>query len=147
MAAAHGYELFEHTADVGVRAWGATPGDAFVEAAFGMAAVTLGEDPRSAVGLRADGARRRVAVAGAGWEAVLVRWLGEFIALFDAEGLLPRLIEMRVCEPWRCEAEVEPAALAPDAETAGVGVKAVTYHQLRVDVQPEHTQISVILDI
>lgn len=142
-----GYEVFEHTADVGVRAWGATPAEAFARAAAGMFAVILGRDPTAWATNAEPDETRAVEATGEGWDDLLVNWLAELLFLFEVDGAVPVMLDVRRCEPPVCSATAGMALLAEDAETSGVGVKAVTYHQLRVDISPLRTDIAVILDI
>ena len=141
-----GYEIFDHTADVGVRAWGADPAEAFARAARGMLSVILGEDPAvwRAAGSAGD---VTVAVAGAGWDDLLVNWLAELLFYVDVEAFVPRGFRFERCAPPRCVATLTGLRLHHPEQAAGVAVKAVTYHQLRVDVAPGRTEIEVILDI
>jgi SHS2 domain-containing protein len=141
-----GYRIFDHTADVGLEAWGATPAEAFAEAARGMFTIILGVDPR--VWRHAGSASPlAVEVSGAAWEELLVNWLAELLFLFEVDGVVPITISVTHCEPPACAAEVEGVSMSERDELRGVGVKAVTYHELRVAVDAERTGVRVIFDI
>lgn len=141
-----GYQLLEHTADVGVSAWGPDPAHAFAEAARGMFAVILGEDPAGWSGsgrtITLD-----VTVNGEDWPTLLVNWLAELLFRFEVEGVVPQRIAVSVCAPPRCEARIEGIAVDDPSQLGGVAVKAVTYHQLMVDIAPARTQVRVFFDI
>lgn len=141
-----GYNLFEHTADVGVVAWGEDPAAAFSMAARGMYAVILDTDPLDWQG---EGAPHeiRVEVEGAGWPDLLVNWLAEQVFYFDVDGFVPNRIDFALCEPTRLEARLRGIAMADPGDTNGTAIKAVTYHQLEVDVRPGRTELRVIFDI
>jgi SHS2 domain-containing protein len=85
---AAGYQLLEHTADVGLRAWGPTPPEAFPQAAWGLLPIMLGtateEHDRSGEVTNVD-----IAVAGADWPELLVNWLAELLFLSQAEDFVP----------------------------------------------------------
>jgi SHS2 domain-containing protein len=140
-----GYRLLDHTADVGVEAWGPTPADAFAEAARGVFAVVLDADPGALVG--GGPATFEVDIEAHGWPGLLVNWLSEFLFLLDTESFVPHTFRFRRCEPTICSATVDGVRISDPAQASGTAVKAVTYHQLRVDVGPHRTEAHVILDI
>ncbi len=141
-----GYRLLEHTADAGLTAWGADSARAFVEAVWGMFAVIVGEDPARWPGT-GRAAAIDVAVAGDDWPALLVNWLAEFLFRFEVEAFVPRRIAVGACAPPRCEAHVEGICLDDPDQLGGVAIKAVTYHQLAVNVAPARTELRIIFDI
>jgi SHS2 domain-containing protein len=141
-----GYQVLEHTADTGLSAWGPDPGVAFAEAVRGMFAVILGEDSAHWPGAGRATARD-IAVAGDDWPALLVNWLAEFLFRFEVEAFVPRDLTITACAPPHCEARVEGICLDDPGQIGGVAIKAVTYHQLTVDVSPARTELRVIFDI
>ena len=82
-----GFALLDHTADIGVRAWGPTPAAAFNAAAQGMYAIALGGDVAGATGPAIE---RTIAVSGDTWPDLLVNWLAELLYLLSVEGLVAR---------------------------------------------------------
>jgi SHS2 domain-containing protein len=141
-----GYRLLDHTADVGVEAWGATPAEAFVQAARGLFAVVLDCDPDDWQG-EGEAASLAVECEARSWPGLLVAWLSELLYRFDAEAFLPLGYALDECAPRRLMATLHGLTLADPAQATGTAVKAVTYHHLRVDVGNEEARIDVILDI
>ena len=141
-----GYRLLEHTADVGVSAWGPDPGRAFAEAARGMFAVILGEDPATWAG-SGRGVALEVVAHGDDWPALLVNWLAELLFHFEVENLVPQRIAVSTCAPPRCAARVEGVYADDPSQLGGVAIKAVTYHQLAVTVTSSRTDLRVFFDI
>ena len=139
-----GYVFLEHTADVGLSAWGPTPAAAFAAAARGMYAITLGRDPAEASGTKAT---CTVFVSGATWADLLVNWLAELLFHFSVEGLVGQEFDFSACAPPRCSAQVTGCILDDEDEVGGGEIKAVTYHRLAVEVQPDRTTLRVIFDI
>ena len=136
--APRGHELVEHTADVGLRAWGPSLEDVFSEAAIGLIAV-MG---------RAEGAsvRERVDVEAPDLDALFVDWLSEVLFLFEARQVVPTHVRVLI--------DRDACALSATIDGVGAGtsssfvqegpaVKAVTYHGLRVS---EHEAL-VYLDV
>ena len=138
------YAIVEHTADVGVRAWGPTPAAAFAAAAQGMYAITLGRDPADVTGPRVE---RTVTVSGDTWPDLLVNWLAELLFRFSVEGLVVQEYDIGTCAPPRCAATVYGILLEDEDAAEGVEIKAVTYHELDVTVSPARTTIQVLFDI
>lgn len=141
-----GYEILEHTADIGVTAWGPTPADAFAAAARGMFAIMLGYDPQE---WRGNGrpATIEVEVTGEDWPALLVNWLSELLFHFEVDWFVPLSYEFHECAPPRCQARVTGRNLERLDDVSGVGIKAVTYHQIAVQVGETRTDVRVIFDI
>ena len=143
-ASASGYALLEHTADVGVTAWGPEPGAAFAAAARGMYAIMLGGEPSDRPGPKTE---RTVTVTGDSWHDLLVNWLAEFLFLISVEDVVAQEYEFASCAPPHCSAKVT-GILLEDSEMSGIcEIKAVTYHQLKVEIKPNHTHVQVVFDI
>jgi len=122
-----GFELLEHTADVGIHAWAAAPPEAFEQAARGLAEI---------MGVRVPGPGRRcpLTVRADDRAGLLVAFLNELIWLHETQSKGFAAIDVIAVSPCDLVAEIE---LAPLPETPeGVGVKAATYHQLRVEPRP-----------
>jgi SHS2 domain-containing protein len=135
------FEVLEHTADVGFRAWGRDPGRLFVAAARAMFSIAaeLGEvRPRET---------REIAVEGEDNESLLVNWLSELISLFDAGLFAPCSYEVLEISETRfvCRCQGEPRD--PAHHPWKLIVKAVTYHQLQVVQRNGRWEATVFLDI
>jgi SHS2 domain-containing protein len=141
-----GFELLEHTADVGIRARGATLEEAFEQATLGLAEVqgALAPGPEEAgPGERVAGpeepareSREAVAVqvSAADPGGLLVDWLNEVLWLTETRraGVAGVRVE-RVGDGTASGSVVlSSGGPAPD----GTFVKAVTYHRLRVEPNP-----------
>lgn len=135
------YEIFEHTADVGIRARAADLAGLLAEAAkalFSVIVVNLDEvRPVQEVAFRVEGRER---------EELLHDWLDELLFTFATRHLL--LCEFRVelsGEGLSATARGEPVDTARhdlDSE-----VKAITYHGLKVEQHPDGWLAEVILDL
>jgi SHS2 domain-containing protein len=141
-----GFELLEHTADVGIRARGATLEEVFEQATLGLAEVqgALAPGPEEAgPGERVAGpeepaqeSREAVAVqvSAADPGGLLVDWLNEVLWLTETRraGVAGVRVE-RVGDGTASGSVVlSSGGPAPD----GTFVKAVTYHRLRVEPNP-----------
>lgn len=119
------YEILEHTADIGLRAKGATLDELFCETARGLADIIgvwrPGRGERVPVELDADDVG-----------ALVVDWLSEIIYLHDARGASIAGVDIARVDERRLAASISLAPLH-EQPAEGIQVKAVTYHQLRVE--------------
>jgi SHS2 domain-containing protein len=137
-----GFELLAHTADVGIRARGATLEEVFKQATLGLAEV-LGA-------LRPGGAGDPEALAVAGTVGdhggLLVDWLNEVLWLHELRrhaAVVAVRVERVAAD--RAAGTVTFATTAPPAD--GTSVKAATYHRLRVDRDDGGWLAEVYLDV
>jgi SHS2 domain-containing protein len=133
-----GYEIIEHTADLGVRAWGTT-----LEAAFEQAAWALVDllDVRST----GKGTRRRLTLTGADAGSLLVDFLNELVFFCETEEVAVSDVTVRRVSDAELDAELSLGPLTGRPE--GVVVKAATYHRLRVARDGGRTEVRVFLDV
>jgi SHS2 domain-containing protein len=134
-----GYELLEHTADIGIRARGPTLEAAFEQATRGLAEVLgalVREEPsgRPRGGPGTSGEAVRVEVSAEDPGGLLVDWLNEVLWLREVRqaavaGVRVKRVTDASASGWVAFSGDGPA---PD----GTFVKAVTYHRLRVEPDP-----------
>jgi SHS2 domain-containing protein len=120
-----GFEIVEHTADVGLKAWGATLEETFEQATLALADIMDGSRP----GL-GDAVRLEVEARDLG--GLLVDWLEEALFLQDSRDAVFRAVKVERVETTRA---VGTVTLGPrgDEVLAGTAVKAITFHRLRVE--------------
>ncbi len=135
-----GFEIMEHTADVGIRATGDTLAEAFANAARGMFSVITDLDT---VQRRES---RQVEVTSPDVETLLVDWLNELVYLFDVESILFADFAVEIQGEWHLTATCTGERVDRQRHTIKTGVKAATYHALEVR-QGTPCHIQVILDI
>lgn len=120
------YEILEHTADVGIAAWGDTLEETFEQATRGLADIC---------GTWSDavGGEAAVKVTAGDVEAALVDWLNEVLWIQDSQDAVITSVE--VSDVSHGEVSGIVATAPRTGELEGTAVKAVTYHQL--EVRPE----------
>ena len=133
-----GFEILEHTADVGVRSWGPTLEEAFEQATHGLLDIVGVWKPGT-------GERQEIAVEGRDLGGVLVDWLDEVLYLQDVRDVVVTALEVREVTPEAARGWIEIAPRPP--EIAGTAVKAITYHQLTVSQRDGRWETTVYLDI
>lgn len=135
------YELFEHTADLGLRAVAPDLDTLFAEAATCLFSAIV-EDlsavrPETAVTVELRGEDR---------EYLLFDWLKELLYRFDAEHMVFGQFEVQVrADGLTATARGEP--LDPARHMLGHEVKAITYHELKVEKTGDGWLAEVIVDI
>jgi SHS2 domain-containing protein len=136
-----GFEILEHTADVGVRAWGTTLAEAFEQAGWGVAEIA-GIRRRELPGAVQN---RQVRASGSDPGSTLVEFLNELVLLHETEGVA--LTGLRVDQVTETGVTAEAEVIPLDAEPDGTAIKAATYHQLRVDDRPDGAEVRVYFDV
>lgn len=135
------FELFDHTADVGLRVRAGSLAELLVEAARGLTALIV-VDPSGV----AERQTRAIAVAAEEPEYLLFDWLNELLFLFDRERFLGARFEVNlgpaglVATVWGEPCDLERQPLSHE-------VKAITYHGLTVERMSDGWLAEVILDI
>jgi SHS2 domain-containing protein len=135
------FEILEHTADVGLRARGASLAALFENAAAGL--LTIAYDPGAVQGRET----RTLAADGPDREALLVNWLDEILWLVDGEGWLPSHVEVRQISATRVTGVARGEPRDPSRHLLRMIVKAVTYHLLSVREENGAWVAEVYLDI
>ena len=133
------YEVLSHTADTGIVAWGATRRDLFLQAAEGM--FSLMYEPT-----RAPTRSVEVAVRAESIEDLLVEWLSELLYLSESKEIALESFEIRRFEDGRLEGRASGTSF-DRAVLIGPPVKAVTYHQLEIQEEPDGFRARVIFDV
>lgn len=118
------FEIIEHTADVGVRCWGATIEECFEQAALGVLAI-------NGAYVAGNGERETIELNAPDPGALLVDWLSEVLYLHDARDAVVTGLGVDSVGDGRLSGWVELRDRVGELE--GTAVKAVTYHRLSVE--------------
>jgi SHS2 domain-containing protein len=135
------FEVFEHTADVGVVARGRTLEELFANAGLAMFHLVADLD---AV---AERERQELTVEGQDWESLLVRWLNELLYWLDAKGMLFRRFQVEELSPYRLRAVAWGERMDPRRHDLHMGIKGVTRHLLQVGREDGWWRAQVVFDI
>jgi SHS2 domain-containing protein len=135
------YELFEHTADLGLRVRAADLNTLFAEAAACLFSAVLEDigtvEPRTAV---------KVELAGTDREFLLFDWLRDLLLKCDEDHMVFGKFEVQVRDDGLTgTAWGEP--LDPARHLLAHEVKAITYHELKVVRDGDGWLAEVIVDI
>ena len=133
------FELIEHTADIGVRAYGKTLPEAFANAAYGMFSIMADLEEVREID------SRRVEVNADDIEGLLFEWLNSLLYYFDVEGLLFKRFDITELGDKRLVADCSGEKYDPSRHHIKLGVKSATYHMLSVD--RAKNEVQVIFDV
>jgi SHS2 domain-containing protein len=139
MPAMKKFELIEHTADIGLVAYGKNLAEAFANAARGMFSIIAGLDNVQEAELR------RVEISADDIAGLLFEWLNSLLYYFDVEALLFSRFDITGFEDTRLVAVCRGEKYDPSRHHLKTGVKSATYHMMEVDRQKN--RVRVIFDI
>ncbi|MEE9116205.1 MAG: archease [Thermoplasmata archaeon] len=132
------YEFIEHTADIGIKAYGETLEESFANAALGMFNVMTDVSKVEPVG------EYEVKVESDNLENLLVDWLGELIFLHETQDVLLSEFDVEI-DGLSLDAKVRGETIDREKHELKDDVKAITYHML--EVNQEEGYLKVLLDI
>jgi len=142
------YEVFEHTADVGLRIYGATVPDLFLNAVKGffhlvapqlsVCEITFPFPPPPKL--------TKIDLTAPSQEELLVYWLNEFIYYFFTKRFFPETLKIDILEQDSLVSEV---FFKKCSQTCPIEleVKAATYHNLSIKKFGKRYQAEVVFDI
>ncbi len=136
-----GYEFFEHTADVGLRASGRDVSALFINAARGLVELLVDNsriEPRES---------RTVALNAASVDALLRTWLTELLVWFGQDHFLPCEYVFDTLTETSLRASVRGEPFDSSRHVYGTEVKGVTRHQLQVTHHDDGWQARLIFDV
>ena len=135
-----GFEVLEHTADIGIVAHGKGLEEAFANAALGLfSLITDLETVKEATS-------RELVLEAEDQEGLLVEWLNGLIYLFDVENLLFSRFEFQKLQPTRLVARAYGEVADLSRHPIKLGVKAATRHMLKIE-KGDGYRLQVLFDI
>jgi SHS2 domain-containing protein len=135
------FEIIDHTADLGIIAYGTDIEELFCNAAlalFSLIAEPESIQEKSHLDLRVTSDER---------DSLLVEWLNELIYFFDAKHILFNRFDIESLTQNELKATCHGEAFDPIKHKIKRGVKAATYHMLRLDKNNDGYKAQIILDI
>lgn len=135
------YEIFEHTADLGVRIHAAGLPDLFAESGRAILEVIAGDLGQVR---RCEEVSFEIAGSDPAW--LLLDWLAEVLAAFDLRRLLLAEFEVTIT-PAGLRATARGERYDPSRHVLAHEVKAVTQHEFDLHQTPMGWEATFILDI
>jgi SHS2 domain-containing protein len=131
-----GFEEVSHTADWSARVWAPDLPTLFKEAARAMNSLS-----GTLIGTK-DRVSRALEVEGPDLESLLVAFLSELVYYQEQENLTFDDFDLRVAGQW-LKVAMEGAPL----ESVDKAIKAVTYHNLKIERTTEGFETTIVFDV
>ncbi len=135
------YRLISHTADLGMEVRAKDLTDLFRHAAWSFFDLMIEARRIEAIQERA------ITVEAPDQETLLVAWLGELLYLFETAHLVFGKFLIRSLTPQALQASAWGEGYDPKKHLFKLGIKAVTYHQLRIWEEKGGWRARVIFDL
>jgi len=135
------FEIIDHTADVGIVAYGAGIEELFSNAAlalFSLITELASIEEKTHFNLKVSSEDR---------DSLLVEWLNEFIYIFDVEHLLFNRFDIESLTHNQLKAVCYGEIFDPARHKMKLGIKAATYHMLKLDKSRGGYKAQIIFDI
>ncbi len=145
------FEALDVSGDAGIRAFGRSLPELFVNAALGMySLITDTDDIGERMGVE-------ITCEGGSLEDLLIKWLNELIFQFDTYGFMGRKITVTAFSPdldgapenvsCSIKASLRGEEFDPERSERKLLVKAATYHKLKLRKSGDRWESEVIFDI
>ena len=131
-----GFEEVSHTADWSARVWASDLPTLFKEAARAMNSLSgtvIGTDDRVS---------RTLEVEGPDLESLLVAFLSELVYYQEQESLTFDDFDLRVAGQW-----LKVAMKGAQIASVDKAIKAVTYHNLKIESTTEGFETTIVFDV
>lgn len=140
------YELFEHTADVGLRIFGQDTKELFINAAQGMYSIIA----KALISKQKTQRPRQIFKINASaqnLEELLVCWLSELLSLTDIHNIIFNDYRIQRLTNTSIIAEVGAEDFSKDNFQTQTEIKAVTYHGLKIEKHKGFWQAEIVFDV
>ena len=139
------YEYFEHTADIGIRAFGTNMAEAFEECGKAMFNVMVDVDKvqeKKEIEITAEANDR---------EGLLVEWLNQLLAEASRQEMMLSNFHVQELKKITGGFYVRGIAMGepldPEKHEVKIEVKAATYSQLKVEFQRKRVMVQCVVDV
>jgi SHS2 domain-containing protein len=131
-----GFEEVSHTADWSARVWAPDLPSLFREAARAMNSLS-----GTVIGT-GDRVSRTLEAKGPDVESLLVAFLSELVYYQEQENLTFDVFDLRVAGQW-----LKVAMEGAEIESVDKAIKAVTYHNLKIQRNAEGLETTIVFDV
>ncbi len=135
------YELLDHTADIGIIAFGKSLPEAFGNAAYAMFDILTNAEE-----IREDQSFD-IQVSANDIGDLLVTWLDELLFRYETERIILKRFEISELTEKSLKATVFGEKVDLKRHVIKVEIKNITYHQLKVEKTSKGWRLQVIFDL
>ncbi|MFH1782090.1 MAG: archease [Candidatus Omnitrophota bacterium] len=140
------YEIIEHTADIGLKAFGKTLEELFHNAAIGMFDIIGGEekDPPRDLDFKKD---IKIEKDIDTYEELLVVFLSELLYIANKQKVIFRSFDILELDDNGIISNAKGKKLASLEDAFKVEIKAVTFHDLKIEKEKDIYYSTIIFDV
>jgi SHS2 domain-containing protein len=135
------FEVIEHTADIGIIAYGTDIKQVFANAALGLFNLMADLDNLK------EGVKRDIELSAEDIEVLLVQWLNELIYISEVEHVIFKRFEIIELSNTRLKATCFGEKIKAGQHRLKREIKAATYHMLKLNKENGRYQVRIIFDI
>ena len=138
------FEILEHTADIGIVAYGKTKREVFINTAKGMFEIIAGENKNPK-----ENFYDKIKLEADNLEGLLFAWLNELLYISETRLVILNKFHIKELSDFQIKAEVEGMKINPPSIKIEKEIKAATYHRLEIKKDEESGlwRAQVIFDI
>ncbi|MDP3283932.1 MAG: archease [Desulfobacterales bacterium] len=135
------YRLIDHTADLGIEVYGTGLRELFENAGYAMFDLITDTNRLNAL------SETTLNITGEDWPDLMVNWLRELLYLWTGRGLLVKIADIVSISEYALSANVKYEPYVPERHLIKRELKAVTYHQIRVEQKNAIWEAGIIFDV
>jgi len=135
------FKILDHPADIGIEVYGVTLAELFQNAAVALMSIII---DLKTVGSKES---KLVEISASDREQLLVKWLSEILYLYDGQGFVSNQFKVKQIDDTSLLAEVKGEYYSEGKHKTKIDVKAVTYHQLKIEEKEGAKIATVYFDI
>jgi SHS2 domain-containing protein len=135
------FEIIEHTADIGIVAYGADIKQVFTNAALGLFNLMADLDNLK------EEVKREVEISAEDIEVLLIEWLNELIYISEVEHIIFNRFEIKELSNTQLKAACFGEKIKSGQHRLKREIKAATYHMLKLNKEDGHYKVQIIFDI
>ena len=135
------FEIVDHTADIGIKAYGGTLKELFENTALGMFNIIAdleGIKPSTEIKVEAEAIDK---------EELLIAWLEELLYNFYTKNIIFSEFDIHQLTEKRLTAKVKGRFIGENKNRLKAEIKAATRHGLRIDKKGEKYEVEIIFDV
>ena len=135
------FEIIEHTADIGIVAYGTDIKQVFANAALGLFNLMADLDNLK------EGVKREIDLSAEDVEVLLIEWLNELIYISEVEHVIFKRFEINELINTRLKATCFGEKIKAGQHRLKREIKAATYHMLKLNKENGSYKVQIIFDI
>lgn len=135
------YEILDHTADVCMRVYGRSIGEVLKNAAYAMMDLVTDREkvnPVKGIEIEAEGETE---------EELLVHWLQEVLYLHQTRNMVFRDFEVNSVTDNKAKGKAFGEVIDSERHELYSDIKAVTYHNLKIESMDDRLKVDIVFDI